>query len=200
MSAQSFCSPVEKVGGEGQQTKGDAANNNEVVAGWSLSCDHLSPCCQMNNIFLASVEKLHPSWVRTAKRITSTKSFMRRSFQNILHRHQYHLKSKSGFEMIDGNWRVEKWGVRLLVSELRLFLQVKSLSDLVRRGRGGDWGILFTGTPLSSLLYTVSVISYFLHQLRFSFFPLYLKSSMKSWNYNCDKVLEMVYLYQRFSI
>ena len=33
VSAQSFCSPVEKVGGEGQQTEGDAANNNEVVAG-----------------------------------------------------------------------------------------------------------------------------------------------------------------------
>ena len=33
MSAQSFCSPVEKVGGEGQQTEGDAASNNEVMTG-----------------------------------------------------------------------------------------------------------------------------------------------------------------------
>ena len=150
MSAQSFCSPVEKVGGEGQQTEGDAASNNEVMAGWSLSCDHLNPCCQMNNIFLASVEKLHPSWVRTAKRITSTNSFMRRSFQNILHRHQYHLKSKSGFKMIDGNWRVEEWGVRSEVvgfwtptvpsSEWDGLWLERSPSDLVRRGQARTGG------------------------------------------------------------
>ena len=170
MSAQSFCSPVEKVGGEGQQTEGDAASNNEVMAGWSLSCDHLNPCCQMNNIFLASVEKLHPSWVRTAKRITSTNSFMRRSFQNILHRHQYHLKSKSGFKMIDGNWRVEDWGVRLLVSELRLFLQVtemicdwRGLSQTWSggAGTGGYFSVPPRYTQFYTLLYTVSGISYF---------------------------------------